>query len=242
MIKRLVWMFSLFILFFSYNISMAKEQVVVTAPGGGFIDIEKNVMKYRGSDSQLVEVRWDNLILEANYLEYNKGQETLKGKDKVNLLQTAPMRRVLTATEISANLIQKYFTANQEVTLNDEKSLITGNRLEWDQKKDSIKISGQVTVKYKDWILKGDSMEGQLEKGYYTVSGQVEASNKNNLLRGGKLVFNRQVNKVFAQENPVLIRGKNEMSASEIIYNLDSNQIIANGTVKTRIIDEAETQ
>jgi lipopolysaccharide assembly outer membrane protein LptD (OstA) len=101
-----------------------------------------------------------------------------------------------------------------------------------------MKISGQAIIVYKDWIIKGDRIEGQLDKELFTIYGSVDASNKLNTIRGGKLVFDRKLEKGIVSDNAQLIQGKNEMTASEFVYFLNTNQVIASGTVKTSIIDE----
>jgi lipopolysaccharide export system protein LptA len=112
--------------------------------------------------------------------------------------------------------------------------------LEWDQKSAFTKISGQAIIVYKDWTIKGDRIEGQLDKGLFTIYGPVEVTNKLNTIRGDKLLFDQGLGKVVVSANALLIRGNNEMAATEIVYFLNTNQVIANGTVKTRIIDDTK--
>jgi lipopolysaccharide export system protein LptA len=223
------------------GISWAAGQLEITAPGGGEMDLQQNIMKYYGLGSQLVEVSWDDLLLETKYLEYDQKQEILKGKEQVELTQKAKIPRVLKASELVVNRNQDYIVASKGVVLKyDEITSATGNSLEWDRGINLIKLTDQAMIIYKDWTIKGSRIEGQLDKGIFTVYGPVEAFNKLNTIRGGKLIFYRGMEKVEVEDNPLLIRGKNEIAASKIVYLINTNQVLASGMVKTRIIDETK--
>lgn len=216
----------------------AEGQLEITAPGGGEIDLGRNIMKYHSSDSHLVEVHWGNSVLETKFLEYSRTQQILKCKGQVNVIQNG---RNLTSEELTVDLRRDYFTASKAVFLKyDNSTTVTGNALEWDNQSDQVKISGQAVVTYNDWTLKGNRIEGRLGQGLITALGSVEASNKEYTIRGGKLIYDRSAGKISIQDNPVLIHGNNQMAASEIIYDLKTNKVSANGTVKTRSNDETK--
>lgn len=202
---------------FNYCIVLADSRLEIIAPGGGFMDLVRQTMKYQGSNSEFVEVRWNESVSEK-------------------ILQ-----RFLKSYELSVELNRDYFIAQKDVLLKyDEATLLSGDSLEWDRNNNFFRLSGKSMVTYKDWIVKGNKIESYFNKELLTIDGSAEASNKANMIRGGKIIFDRSVNKIFIQEEPVIIRGNNEMSASEIIYDLKTNQVSANGTVKTRIINEAK--
>ena len=231
MTKEMWAIFIAFSLLLSIGIGWATGQLEITAPGGGEFDLRQNVMKYHGQDSQQVNVRWNDSALETNELQ---GKEQNKGTRKV-------IPRLLRAFELTANLNQNYIVASKEVSLlYDESTTATCNLLEWDRQTAFMRLSGQVMIVYKDWTIKGIRIEGQLDKELFTVFGPLEASNKLNTIRGGKLIFNRRMERLIVEDNPLLIRGNNEMAASKIVYSINTNQVEASGMVKTRIIDETK--
>jgi lipopolysaccharide export system protein LptA len=232
MTKKPWWIFLATILFLNIGIGWAAGRMEIIAPGGGEFDLRQNVMKYHGLDSQRVEVHWLEPVPES---------VDLKGNEQSKDTQTSSQPKLLKAFELLVNLNQNYLVAKKEVFFKyDESTSVTCNLLEWAQGSALMKISGQAVIVYKDWIIKGDRIEGQLDKGLFTVYGPMEAANKLNILRGDKLVFDQRLGKVTVTDNALLIRGKNEMAASEIVYFLNTNQVFASGMVKTSIIDETK--
>ncbi|MGE5581438.1 MAG: hypothetical protein ACM3X9_02765 [Bacillota bacterium] len=239
MIKKL-WLIFLILILSGFSAGLTKDQLELVAPGGGELDLGRNVMVYHGTATKPVEVRWQSLILNSKYLEYNRNNETLFAKSQAQITQKLPFR-TLKANEISVKLKQESLAANGGVSLKyDDTTTVTCNMLKWDQKNDLMELSGQPIVIYKEWTIKGVRMEGHPQKGLFIVYGPAEAANKTSLARGGKMTFDRDADKLVIQENPDLVRGKNEMSANEIVYDLKTNQVLASGTVKTRIVEETE--
>ena len=192
-------------LLLNLTIAWAAGELVITAPRGGELDLQQKIMKYHGSDSQLVEVRWKDAA---------PGTAPLEQKKQGNTARNASLPRVLKAVELTVNLNQNYLLANKKVSLYyDESTSVTCNTLEWDRGTALMKLFGQVTIEYKDWTIKGSRVESQLERGLFTVYGPVEAFNKQNTIRGGKLIFDRGSSKAVISDNALLIRGKNEMAA-----------------------------
>ena len=228
MIKKLGSIFLAIILLFNFGVGLAAVKLEIIAPHGGEFDLQQKVMKYHGSNSQPVEVRWKDPALEADKLQGKAIRKPLPS-------------RVLKAFELTVNLNQNYIVASKDVVLKyDENTSATCNLLEWDRGIALMKISGEAMIAYKDWTIKGNRIECQLDKGAFTVFGPVEAFNKLNTIHGGKLIFDRGIGKAIISDNALLIRGKDEMAASEISYFFDTNQVLASGTVKTKIIDEKQ--
>lgn len=229
MTKKLAGIFLAFILFFSFSIGWAAGELEIKAPRGGEMDLQQNIMKYHGTDTQLVEVYWEDSVFENDEKEHGK------------IVKDSSLPRVLKSVDLTVSLGQNYIVANKKVTLHyDESTSATCNLLEWDRGMSQMRLTGQVVIWYKDWTIKGSRIEGQLDKELFTVYGPVEAFNKLDTIRGGKLIFDRGNRKAIISDNALLIRDKNEMAASEISYFFDTNQVLASGAVKTRIINETK--
>jgi lipopolysaccharide export system protein LptA len=229
--KKSCYIFFATVLFFSFGIGWAAGQLEVKAPLGGDFDLLQNIMNYHGTNSQLVEAHWKDSLLE---------NDELHGKESKNV-KKASVSRVLKSIDLTVNLGRDYLMANKKVTLvYDESTSATCDSLEWDRQGAFMKLFGQVVIKYQDWIIKGSRVEGQLDKDLFTVYGPVEASNPMNIIRGGKLVLDRVSKKAIISDNALIIRDKSEMSAPEITYFFDTKQVLASGTVKTRIINETK--
>jgi lipopolysaccharide export system protein LptA len=229
MSKKLIGILFIMILWFSFGIAWAASQLEIKAPCGGEADLLQNVMKYSGTDSQLVEVHWEDSV-------FQNGE-----KEQAKTGQKPALPRVLKSVHLTVNLNQNYIVANKKVAVYyDESTSATCDFLEWDRKAALMKLSGRVTIIYKDWTIKGSRVEGQLDKELFTVYGPVEAFNQSDIVRGGKLVFDRGNQKAIISDNALLVRGKNEMAAPEITYFFDTNEVLASGAVRTRIINETK--
>ncbi|HBF36767.1 MAG TPA: hypothetical protein DDW50_05550 [Firmicutes bacterium] len=230
--KRIFWS-ALFIttLFLYFGISSAAGQLEIKAPHGGEYDLAQNVMKYHGTVSRLVEARWKE--------SSNFGEGASVQGDKSAKKSSSP--KILKAVDLVINLKRNYLVASKNVVfLYDESTSATCNNLEWDRPADFMKLSGRVVIKYLDWVIKGSRVEGELGKGFFTVYGPVEAVNPANTIRGDKLILDRPNNKGVISGEAVLIRDQNEMTAPEITYSFDTHQVLASGTVKTKIINVAK--
>ena len=85
--------------------------------------------------------------------------------------------------------------------------------------------------------MTGEKVEGNLNNGLFTIHGPVQAVNKEDCMRAGRLILDRASDKLILLENPVVINGKNELSATEIVYDLKTKKISVTGLVKSRLIE-----
>ena len=224
---------------FGYGMVLAVEDMELLAPGGGELDLSQNMMKYFSAGNQPVTVQWGVNNLETGYLEYYRDQALIKGKDRVKLTQSAPEIRVLKSTNILVEINRDYFLATEDVNLRyDAQTAINCSNLEWDQKKDLLNITGKPELFYQDWKLTGERIEGHSKRGIFTFFGPIMAINsKQETIRAGKLVFDREKEKLFLTDHPVFLSGKNEMTANEMVYDLKLKKLTANGPVKSRVIE-----
>lgn len=112
--------------------------------------------------------------------------------------------------------------------------------MDWDRKEGRVKLTGNPVILYQDWTVTGSLVQGELNKEVYTVFGPVQGDNKDTSIRGGKLILDRKLNKLFLEDKPVVVRGNSETTATQIIYDLNTNKINAKGPVRTRMIDGKE--
>lgn len=224
------------VLLFS-SVVFAEAELELVAPGGGEADLRENVMKYYADDSNLVVVKWSKFELEAKSLEYRKNNSILLGNGMVKLTQKEP-NRVLRSEQILADLGQDNFTANGSVKVRyDETTNLSGKHLDWESQTEQFVLSGDVVVNYSGWKMTGEKIEGNMKSGHFVVFGPVQAINKDSSMRAGRAIIERSIEKITLLENPVIINGKNELSATEIIYNLKTKKVSASGAVKSRVIE-----
>lgn len=235
MFKKLSEVF-LIVLLFS-GMALAETELELVAPGGGEADLRENIMKYYADGSNLVVVRWSNFTLEAKLLEYQRVDSKLKGKGMVKLTQKTPFR-VLRSEQIFADLNRDYFNANGAVKIRyDEITDINGERLDWESQTEQFSLTGDVAIKYSGWKMTGEKIEGNLKSGLFVIFGPVQAINMENSIRAGRAIFDRPSDKMTLLENPVVINGKNELSATEIVYDFKTKKVSASGVVKSRVIE-----
>ncbi len=216
---------------------LAETELELVAPGGGEADLQENIMKYYADGSNLVMVRWSNFILEAESLEYQSEKATLNGKGMIKLTQKEPFR-VLRSERIFADLTQDYFRANGSVKITyDGTTDISGERLDWKSQSEQFDVIGDVAIKYSGWKMTGQKIEGNLNSGLFTIFGPVQAVNMENSMRAGRMIFDRPSDKLTLLDNPVVINGKNELSATEIVYDLKTKKVTVSGVVKSRVIE-----
>jgi lipopolysaccharide export system protein LptA len=231
MIKKF-WGFILLLgLLLNLSIGWAAGELTIIAPRGGHFDLQHKVMKYYADGSRLVEARWKESLITGRELSDNR--KTKK--------RAIPSARILKAFELTVDVTQNHLTASQKVTLYyDVSTFAKCNLLDWERLANFMKLTGQVMIGYQDWIIKGNQIDAHLDKGLFIVYGPVEAFNKLNSIHGGKLIFDQANRKAIISDNAVVTRGGNEMAAPEITYFFDTNQVLASGSVRTKIIDESE--
>lgn len=239
MIKKIRIITVILLVFLSSIGWAAGSELELIAPGGGEMDMEKNLVKYYSAGSQPVEARWENSKLFANYLEYYRDQELIKAKDKVKLVEIAPGKRVLNCGELNLEVKRDFLVARNQVLLQmDADSSATGGVLEWDRVGDKMKFSEKPVIHSKEWRINSELIEGQPNKGIYTLSGPINATDGEAVAKAGKAIYNQNTGQIFFQDNPVFTRGKNEMKATEIIYELNTKKVSAKGLVTSKIIKE----
>lgn len=227
---------SLIVILFSGAV-FAETALELVAPGGGEVDLLENIMKYYADGSDLVVARWDNYSMEAESLEYRREKSTLKGKGKIKLTQSKPFH-VLRSDQIFADLNRDYFNAYGSVKMKyDQITDISGDRLDWETQTEQVELTGNVAVNYSGWKMTGEKVEGNLNSGRFIIFGPVQAVNLENSMRAGRMIFDRSSDKLTLLENPVVINGKNELSATEIVYDLKTKKVSASGAVKSRVIE-----
>ena len=224
------------LLLFIPGLALAATEMELNAPGGGEMDLKRNVMQYFGTDKQLVSARWDNSTLEAKSLEYDREKEIATGKQMVRLTQINP-NRTLSCSEIVVDMKRDYLTAVNNVNLKyDETTSFSCNRLEWDRKNDHVQLTGKPEITYNEWRITGEQVEGQVSKGQLVIAGAAQIQGNDATAKAGKMIFNREADKVIMQESPIVIRGNSQLTATEIVYDLKTKKVTANGGVQSKII------
>lgn len=238
MVKRIqTWAVSAFILF--AGIGWAAGELKLIAPGGGEMDMEKNVVKYYAAGTQLVEAHWEKYDLYTNYLEYYREQEVIKAKEKVKLIDNTQGKRVLYCDDLSLDVQKDFLVARANVLIElDVENSVSGGLLEWNRTADNLKLTEKPVIIDKGWKVTGKYLEGQPKKGLFTMNGPVDATNGEVVAKAGKMIYNQQTEQLFFKDNPVLVRGKSEMTATEIIYDLKTEKVSAKGMVNSKILKD----
>jgi lipopolysaccharide export system protein LptA len=240
LVKRLKKLGMVFAILLSLGLT-ANQPMELVAPNGGELDLKRNVMKYYASKTAPVEVRWDNYVLEATYLEYNRNQALIKGTGRIKLTQTKPVLRTLRSEEIMLDLNKEIYIASQNVRFDyDRQTTVTAAQLEWEQARGRVLFSGRPLIVYQDWKLSGETVEGLMTDGLFTIAGSVKALSQDMVITAGKLIFNRQTEQYLLQERPVLVKGVNQLTATEIIYDVKTQTVSAKGVVQSKIIKEQQ--
>lgn len=211
----------------------------LVAPGGGEMDLDKNVAQYYGNDDQRVEANWENLRLQADYLEYDQLNELVKAKSRVELIRkNAAFRQRIISQALEADLTREIMTAEGEVgAWLEEGTAVFGGYLRWERSRDWVQVRRNPWIEYQEWTIHGNLVEGQPEGGIWTISGQVVGVSADTTFKAGKLIVDRGTGKFYLQENPVVVRGANEVTAAEIIYDLKTKKVSAKGSMKTQLIN-----
>lgn len=210
----------------------------LSAPGGGEMDLDKNLAQYYGTNDQPVKAHWNNLRLQTDYLEYHHLKELVKAKGQVELVQEVPVQQRLTCLELEVDLAQERMIASGEIMAQlDEGTTVFGGYLQWERGRDWVQVLREPRVEYQEWTISGDVVEGHPERGLWTISGRVVGVSEDTIVKAGKLIADRQGEVFYLQENPVVIRGQNEVTAPEIIYNLKTKKVLAKGLMRSRLIN-----
>jgi len=202
------------------------EQPHLIAPGGAEIDFVNNLTKCFGTDTKPVEAYWKNYSVEAYYLEYNRDNDMVQAHNKVRILQNIPVYRVVTCNDFLVELKREFIKAENEVKIvYDENTSLTGDALEWDRQNDLVKVTGTPQIDFKDWRINGERIEGQINKGIFIIFGPVKGIGNDESFQAGQVVFDHIRDKIFLKNNPVVIQGKNQFTAPEIVYDLNTRKI-----------------
>lgn len=201
------------------------EQPKLTAPGGAEIDFARDITKCFADGSKPVEAYWKNYSIEAGYLEYDRSLETVRAEGKVRMIQKLPIYRVITCDKLFFELKQEYIKAEKEVKIIfDEDTTLNGEFLDWDRRNDMVKVTGVPQISYKDMRINGERIEGQVNKGVFVFFGPVKGTSNDGSLKAGQIVFDHSMDKIFLKNNPVIIQGKNQFTAPEIVYDLKTRK------------------
>jgi lipopolysaccharide export system protein LptA len=225
-----------------FDSSMGKTAGVhpeISAPGGAEIDVAQNVTKWYGSKTSPVEAVWSNLSLKAYYLEYDRRQDIITCRDRVVVVQNETPVKTFHCGEMILELKRSFLTAREQVMLEyDERISLMGNRLEWDQKKDQFKLLEQPQIFYNDWKISGNRIEGEISRGSFTVWGPVKGNGPEaSSFQAGKVIYDQKTEKIYLQDNPVLVQESNELSAAEIVYDLKNGKFYLNNQSKFKVSD-----
>lgn len=201
------------------------DEPKLTAPGGAEIDFVQDITQCFANDSKPVEAYWKSYSIEAGYLEYNRRLETIRAQGKVRMIQRLPVYRVITCQEFFFELKQEYIKAEKEVKIiYDEDTTLLGDFLEWDRRNDMVKVTGTPQINHKDIRINGVRIEGQVNKGIFVFFGPVKGTSNEGSLKAGQIVFDRSQDKIFLKNNPVIVQGKNQFTAPEIVYDLKTRK------------------
>mgnify|MGYP005849536557 CR=1 FL=1 len=226
--KILSWGMGTLIVCLIFALPMGRTQgdePKLTAPGGAEIDFARDVTQCYGKGPKPVEAYWKNYSIEAGYLEYNRGLETVRARDKVRMIQRLPFYRVITCQELFFELKREYFKAEKEVkVIYDEETTLQGDFLEWERRNDLVKVTGTPQINHKDIRINGERIEGQVNKGIFVFYGPVKGTSNDGSLKAGQIVFDRSLDKIFLKNNPVIVQGKNQFTAAEIVYDLKTRK------------------
>jgi lipopolysaccharide export system protein LptA len=236
--KRLLALF--LILVFADAVLAAAGPAELVAPGGGEMDLIQNVIRYFGTETQPAVVNWDDLSIEAKHLEYDRNQGIVTGKEMVKLTQQSPLR-ILECAQLTVELNRNFLTATGNVNLRyDQQTTCAANRLEWDRAGQIVRLAEKPEISYQEWRVSGEQMEAQLDRGIFSVFGRAQIIGNDTVAKAGRIVFERDAEKAVMRENPIVVRGTNELSATEIIYDFRTKKLSANGEVRTRIIKDKQ--
>ncbi len=235
--KRLL---ALFLILVFADAVLAAGQAELVAPGGGEMDLNRNIIRYFGTEAQPAVVNWEDLSIEAKHLEYDRNQGIVTGKEKVKLTQRNPLR-ILECAQLTIELNRNFLTATGNVNLRyDQQTTGTANHLEWDRVGQNVRLTEKPEIAYQEWHISGEQMEAQLERGIFSASGRAQIIGNDTVAKAGRIVFERDAEKAVMRENPIVVRGTNELSATEIIYDFRTKKLSANGEVRTRIIKDKQ--
>ncbi|MCL6589676.1 MAG: LptA/OstA family protein [Firmicutes bacterium] len=229
----------------TFNSSIAQTvstQPEINAPGGAEIDVNQSITKWYGSKMRPVEVIWRNLNLKAYYLEYDRRREIMKCQDRVMVIQDETPPKSFSCGEMILELKRGFLAARAQIKLEyDDRIALTGNRLEWDQKKDQFKIWEQPQIFYKGWEISGIRIEGEMSKGRFTIWGPVKGNGpEDSSFQAGKVIYDQKAGKIFLLDNPVLVQDKNELTAAEIEYDLKAEKFVLNNQTRFKGAEETK--
>lgn len=172
------------------------DQPRLVAPGGIEMDFLKNIAKCYGTEAKPAEANWTDSALSANYFEYERFRQLLRAKGHVRM-----------ARKQATGLLSSESAS-----------------LEWDRLQDRLVMTGNVQFTFEGWKIDCVRLEGQVNKGVYTFYGPVRGNNHETSLQAGEMLFDQAAAKLYLKNNPVVVQGKNRLTAAEIVYDLKTKK------------------
>lgn len=172
------------------------EQPRLKAPGGIEMDFLKNIAKCYGIDSKPAEAGWTDTVLTADYFEYDRLRQLVRAQGHVRVVQK------------------------------QEGGVLIGESasLEWDRLDDRLELVGNPRFTFEGWKVECVRLEGNVNKGLFTFYGPVKGNNHETSLQAGEMVLDQAAAKLYLRDNPVIIQGKNRLTAPEIVYDLKTKK------------------
>ncbi|MCS6962093.1 MAG: hypothetical protein NZT61_06295 [Deltaproteobacteria bacterium] len=125
----------------------------------------------------------------------------------------------------------------------EQKWVITSNEVTGKLDTRSFTYSGNVKIQAKDATITCEKLNGTLDDDEkikeLTATGSVYIVNSEGVeVFGEKAVYDQSAKTITITGNPKMLRNKNSLIASEIVYYLASNTFEARGGVETIIFEE----
>ncbi len=219
--------------------SSSGNPIEFLAPGGGEADLERDILKYYSTKKELIRMTWQDFVLNAVYLEYYRHQGLIKGKQQVKIVWQQTPVRMLTCRELIYQQVQNRLTARQNVVLKyGEELLLKGDLLKWDRRSDQVELRGSPVIAYQDWLVRGSQINGEIEAGIFEIEGPVVAERNEMKITAGRVRYHAPEKLLYCQEQPVLVKGRNQLTAVEIIYDLQQKKIITKGPTRSLIVEK----
>jgi|SRR3989338_8499584 len=127
-----------------------------------------------------------------------------------------------------------------------EPIFITSDRMEVDQKKQTITYTGRIVAQQGDLIMKSQVLTANYDADMKALNevvaeGQVQVTQGNRVATGTKAVFNDKNQTIILTGDPVVRQGNNQVSGSRITFFVEQERAVVEGgsqRVKATIFPE----